>query len=263
MDVIRETSFYANQFELSTLKSQAERQLAFANTWLHFVRRKKASTYSSKDPLPLPTWLKPGIRFLEHVYARKFTDQLDEETILTYSDNLTKSLFTNYNTGLVKGVKSPKIHSKGVNRASSSSSSSAARVVAATAAIQQAEGHPNQNTVKLTRRQQLRQLDQDIDERRFNKELIGQVNPTKYPIKISSISKLMEQDLAHLRIKHFQKMNLLSRGQFSTSKLRRVLDTLESRIHESLFVSSLQVHHSIQRSLLLQTVQDTTQRYGC
>ena len=213
MDVIRETSFYANQFELSTLKTQAERQLSFANTWLHFVRRKKATTCSSKDPLTLPMWLKPGIHFLCHICAAKFADQIDDETILKFDQNLRKSLSNKYNTGQVKGVKSSTIRSKRVNRVLSSSSSAAA--------MPQASDHRKERTVKVSRVQQLRKLDEDIDDQRFRQRLIGQVNPNEDSTKISSISRTMEQDLAHLRIKQFQKMNLLSRGQFATSKLRR------------------------------------------
>ena len=37
-------------------------------------------------------------------------------------------------------------------------------------------------------------------------------------LKCHHISKRMEQDLAYLKIRNFHKLNLLSRGQFATSK---------------------------------------------
>jgi hypothetical protein len=58
-------------------------------------------------------------------------------------------------------------------------------------------------------------MDKRIDRRRLEEGLIGEIKRVN---KTSSLSRKMEDDLAYLKIRDFHKLNLLSRGEFATSK---------------------------------------------
>jgi hypothetical protein len=212
MDVIRETGFYTTQLETNTLKTQAERQLSFANTWLNFVRKKKSLTNTLKSSTTLPMWLLPGIHFLRHVCLLQFTNHVNDELFGIFHGNMQKTI--NY-------LNNPNIHhdQKHVNTNIRSKKSSKPSQVSSSTK----HGYDKQKKKKihLTRIEQIELLDRKIDRQRFKEGLIGKIKQyDERTIKMPTISKRMEQDLAYLKIRNFHKLNLLSRGQFATSMCR-------------------------------------------
>jgi hypothetical protein len=195
MDIIRETSFYATQFEHETLKRQAERQFAFASIWLNFVRRKKAST-RSKYSIAIPMWLIPGIHFLRHICSLHFSTQVSNEFFDGFYQNMTKTM---------NHLHHP-VHS---------SVPSMQPIRPRTPVHNSSKPRRNRRAVRLTRIEQLDQMDRRIDRRRAIDGLIGHI---KMVTKTSFISKKMEEDLASLKIRNFHKISLLARGQFATSE---------------------------------------------
>ncbi|CAF1579538.1 unnamed protein product, partial [Rotaria sordida] len=79
-------------------------------------------------------------------------------------------------------------------------------------------GYDNRQKKKLqlNRIEQIDRLDKHIDRRRIDEGLIGKI---KSVYKTSTLSKKMDEDLAYLKIRNFHKLNLLSRGQYATSKI--------------------------------------------
>jgi len=198
MDIIRETSFYATQCEYETLKSQAERQLSFANIWLNFVRKKKSTT-TSRYPITIPMWLLPGIHFLRHICSLQFTNQIDDNLFSEFYHNM-KTTINYLNQSNDNNRNRSNIESKTFQYSSIKK-----------------HGYDNKKkkNLRLNRIQQLDRMDKRIDRQRFEEGLIGKI---KRVYKISSLSKKMEDDLAYLKIRDFHKLNLLSCGQFATSK---------------------------------------------
>lgn len=199
MDIIRETSFYATQCEHETLKVQAERQLAFADFWLNFVRRKKATT-TSRYLLPLPMWLTPGVQFLSHICALHFTNQIDDHVFGEFARKVRTTIkhLNNPDDGHLRS-------SHGVPWRAQRYTSLKKR----TALLRPTK------KVRLTQIEQLDRMDKRIDRRRFDEDLIGRIKAV--PAK-SSLTKKKEEDLARLKIRDFHKVALLSCGQFATSE---------------------------------------------
>jgi len=199
MDIIRETSFYATQCEYETLKSQAERQLSFANIWLNFVRKKKSTT-TSRYPITIPMWLLPGIHFLRHICSLEFTNQIDDNLFSEFYHNMKTTI--NY-----------------LNQSNDNNNRNRSYTESKTFQYSSIKKHGYDNkkkkNIRLNRIQQLDRMDKRIDRQRFEEGLIGKI---KRVYKISSLSKKMEDDLAYLKIRDFHKLNLLSCGQFATSK---------------------------------------------
>ena len=215
MDLIRETSYYATQLENNTLKTQAERQLSFANIWLNFVRKKKSTISTSKYPTTLPMWLLPGIHFLRHICSLQYTNHIDDETFSKFYDNMQQTInyLNNPNSNNDQKQLSPNVRLKRLLRPYSVSSSTK-------------HGYDKQKkkNFNLTRIQQLELMDRKIDRQRFKEGLIGKIKQyDERSIKMPYISKRMEQDLAYLKIRNFHKLNLLSRGQFATSNLLKLI----------------------------------------
>jgi len=198
MDIIRETSFYATQSDNDTLKTQAERQLSFANVWLSFVRKKKSTT-TSRYSITIPMWLLPGIHFLRHICALQFTVPIDNDFFSEFYSNMKNSIYYLSNTN-------ENIHQENVRLKPIHSSALFKRGNARTKVKNKRTG--------LSRIEQLDRMDRRIDRRRVDDGLIGKIIETK---KTPSLSKKVEEDLASLKIRNFHKLNLLSRGQFATS----------------------------------------------
>ena len=212
MDIIRETSHYATQLETQTLKTQAERQLSFANIWLNFVRKKKSLSNTSKYSNTLPMWLLPGIHFLRHVCAMQFTEHVNEEFFNIFYANMHRTINSLHNPNVHHEVKliHGNLRTKKFFKPSGISSSTK-------------HGHDNRRKEKYqcTRIEQIDLLDRKIDRRRFKEGLIGRIKQFGHaPVKMPTISRRMEEDLACLKIRNFHKLNLLSRGQFATSKFQ-------------------------------------------
>lgn len=202
MDVIRETSFYATQCEHNTLNTQAENQLLFANIWLNFVR-KKASTRISKYPLTMPMWLLPGIHFLHHVCSLHFSNHIDDNLFSKFYYNMKKTM--NYLNKPNNYQSQGTLTSKKIQYASITKNGYDMR---------------KKKKLLLSRIEQLDRLDKRIDRRRVDEGLIGKI---KMVYNISSLSKKMDDDLAYLKIRNFHKLNLLSCGQYATSRICFVL----------------------------------------
>ncbi len=199
MDIIRETSFYATQCDHETLKSQAERQLSFANIWLNFVRKKKSTT-TSRYPITIPMWLLPGIHFLRHICSLQFTNQIDNDFFSEFYSNMKKAIYYLNNSHDNDTHNQDHIRSKTLRRPSITKS---------------AYDKKKKKELRLNRIEQLDRMDKRIDRRRFDDGLIGKI---KRGNKTPTLSKKMEDDIAYLKIRDFRKLNLLSRGQFATSK---------------------------------------------
>ncbi|CAF3845600.1 unnamed protein product [Adineta steineri] len=206
MDIIRETSYYTTQLENNTLKNQAERQLSFANSWLNFVRKKKSTTNTLKYPTTLPMWLLPGIHFLRHICSLQFTNHIDDEIFEKFYENMQQTIYYLHNPNNNHGQKQINIRSKKVSKPYPNLS-----------ATKHGYDHKKRKNLRLTRIQQLERMDKIIDRRRYKDDLIGKIKQHEKQIPMPSISKRMEQDLAYLKIRHFHKLNLLSRGQFATT----------------------------------------------
>jgi hypothetical protein len=212
MDIIRETSHYATQLETNILQTQAERQLSFANIWLNFVRKKKSLTSTSKYSTTLPMWLLPGIHFLRHICLLQFTNHINDELFGKFYDNMQKTIIYLHQSNINHDQKqlSTNLRSKKSSKPFSISSSTK-------------HGHQKQKQkhFRLSRIEQIEIMDRKIDRRRFNEDLIGKIKPyDERSLKMPTISVRMEQDLAYLKIRNFHKLNLLSRGQFATSKFK-------------------------------------------
>jgi hypothetical protein len=205
MDIIRETSHYATQFEHNTLKIQAERQLSFANIWLNFVRKKKSTINTLKYPTTLPMWLIPGIHFLRYICLLEFTNHIQDEIFNKFYDNMRRTIdYLNNPNNAQK-----QLHTKKTRPKLSQSSS----------ATKHGYNKLKKKNVNLTRIEKLERMDKKIDRKRNQERLIGKLIPfDERSNETSSISKIMQQDLAHLKIRKFHKLNLLSRGQFATSE---------------------------------------------
>lgn len=199
MDVIRETSFYAAQCDYETLKSQAERQLNFANIWLNFVRKKKSTTIS-KYSITIPMWLIPGIHFLRHICAVQFTNHIDDEIFSTFYINMKRAIYYLNNSNDNSSRNTENLRSRPFRHVANTKRSHVNR---------------KKKVLKLSQIEQLDRLDRHIDRRRHDDGLIGKI---KCGNKGISISRKMEDDLASLKIRKFYKLNLLSIGQFATSK---------------------------------------------
>ena len=200
MDIIRETSSYATQFEHDTLKAQAERQLSFANIWLNFVRKKK-STSMSQYPITLPMWLLPGVQFLRHICLLHFTDHIENSLFSEFYRNLQRTMRYLNNSYRSNSPTLSHIRSK---------PSSQVSLIA-----KQKANRARKNKLRFTRIEQLERMDRRIDRQRADDGLIGHIKLLNKP---SFISKKVEDDLASLKIRNFHKINLLARGQFATSK---------------------------------------------
>lgn len=210
MDIIRETGYYATQLETSTLKTQAERQILFANTWFKFVRKKKSTTSMSKYSTTLPMWLLPGIHFLRYICSLHFTNHVNDDIFNKFYDNMQQTIHYLNSSTMNHEMKSLNINMR-LRKSSKPLQLSSAR--------KRTSDKQHKKAFKLTRIQQLELMDRKIDRQRFDGELIGKVKPSDgQPIKIPFISKRMEQDLAYLKIRNFHKLNLISRGQFATSE---------------------------------------------
>ena len=213
MYIIRETSHYATQLEVSALKAQAERQLSFANTWLNFVRKKKSTDSLLKHSTTLPMWLIPGIQFLHYICSLNFTNHIDDEIFDKFYRNLQRTVKHLRNSN---GVDGPKLISSYIRPRRSSKS----LPISSTREYGRDKQKP---TADLTRIQLLELMDRKIDRQRFKHGLIGKVvKHDERSIKMSLISKRMEEDLAILKIRNFHKLKLLARGQFATSELMRI-----------------------------------------
>lgn len=199
MDVIRETSFYATQCENNTLKTHAEKQLMFANIWLNFVR-KKNSTRTSKYSITVPMWLLPGIHFLRHACSFHFANHIDNDLFSQFYHNMTKTI--NYLQNSNNNSPSPDTKFSRIFRYSSITK----------------HGYDNRkkHKLQLNKLEQIDRLEKHIDKRRLDEGLIGKI---KSVCKSSTLSKKMEEDLAYLKIRNFHKLNLLSSGQYATSKI--------------------------------------------
>lgn len=198
MDIIRETSHYATQLDSNTLTSQAEHQISFANIWLNFVRKKKSFTNVWKYSTTLPMWLLPGIHFLRHVCALPFTEHVNNELFSEFYENMQQTMDYLHHSHVRHDPKphNPRLKKSGYIRR-------------------------QREKVQLTRIAQIDVLDRNIDRRRYREGLIGKIiQYDEGSIKMSFISKRMEQDLAYLKIRNFHKLNLLSRGQYATSKFQ-------------------------------------------
>ena len=206
MDVIRETSFYALQCDNETLKSQAERQLHFANIWLNFVRKKKSTTIS-KYSITIPMWLIPGIHFLRHICGLPFTNHVDDEIFSAFYYNMKRAIYYLNNSNDNPSRNAEHLRLKPFRHAANSKCGRVYR---------------GKKVLKLSRVEQLDRLDRHIDRRRYEDGLIGKI---KCGNKGISISRKMEDDLASLKIRKFYKLNLLSIGQFATSKQTRLRGT--------------------------------------
>ncbi|CAF1432632.1 unnamed protein product [Adineta ricciae] len=210
MDIIRETSYYATQLETNTLKIQAERQLLFGNTWMNFVRKKKATTSVAKYPGTLPMWLLPGIHFLRHICSLHFTTHISDEIFNKFCDNMQSTIHYSNNANTNSGQKqvNPHIRLK---------KSLKPFPILSTATSRESERSKRRES-HLTRIQKLERMDKLIDRQRYKDDLIGKITQRdERSIKMPSISKRMEQDLAYLKIRNFHKLNLLSRGQYATT----------------------------------------------
>jgi len=199
MDVIRETSFYATQCDHETLKSQAERQLSFGNIWLNFVRKKKSTT-TSKYSITIPMWLLPGIHFLRHICSLQFTNYVDNDIFSQFYSNMKRAIYYLNNSN------DNNIHHQDNQRSKTFRYPSSTK-----------RGYDKKKTkeLKFNRIEQLDRMDRRIDRQRVDDGLIGKIKRVN---KTSSLSRKMEDDLAYLKIRNFHKLNLLSRGQFATSK---------------------------------------------
>lgn len=245
MDIIRETSHYATQLEANALSAQAERQLAFADTWLNFVRKKKAMTGSIKYSGTLPMWLLPGIHFLRYVCAPQFTEHVADEIFTKFYEHIQHTIqyLNNPNSSSAQKQASAHVRPK-----------KPFKVPYSPLASSRVSDMSKSKTAHLTRIQQLDRLDRRTDRQRHRDGLIGKIQIDERPTNNPSISRRTEQDLACLKIRNFHKLNLLSRGQFATSKSRR------ARTSTRVLLCSLQMHGGLERSSLLQAIQDSTQR---
>lgn len=215
MDVIRETSYYTTQWETNTLIMQAERQLSFANTWLKFVRKKKSTTSISKYPTTLPMWLLPGIHFLRYICSLHFTNHVSDEVFNKFHDNMQQT---------INCLHSPNINNDRKPVTPTTRTRKLSRPSPLLSTRKNPFGKQEKKQFKLSRIKQLESMDRKIDRQRFKDGLIGKIKPfDEISSKIPSISKRMEQDLACLKIRNFHKLNLLSRGQFATSKFAYLL----------------------------------------
>ncbi|UJR23441.1 hypothetical protein I4U23_026446 [Adineta vaga] len=211
MDIIRETSYYTTQLDANTLEIQAERQLSFGNTWLNFVRKKKVTTSAIKYPATLPMWLLPGIHFLRHVCLMQFTTHINDEVFEKFYDNMQKTIhYLNNPSNNSSGSKqtNPHIRPKKFPRPFQNSSTT----------VDRDSDKRKRKVSRYTKIQQLERMDKLIDRQRCKDGLIGKITQRdERSIKMPSISKRMEQDLAYLKIRNFHKLNLLSRGQYATT----------------------------------------------
>jgi hypothetical protein len=207
MDIIRETSHYAMQLETNILTAQAERQLSFANIWLNFVRKKKSLTSTSKYSNTLPMWLLPGIHFLRHICALQFTNHINDELFSKFYENMHKTI--NY-------LHHPVVHQPINTNLRPKKSSKPSQISSST---KHGYDKRKQDKFHLSRIEQIDLMDRKIDRQRFKEGLIGKIRPSDEGSNaMPFISKRMEQDLAYLKIRNFHKLNLLSRGQYATSK---------------------------------------------
>jgi hypothetical protein len=210
MDIIRETSYYATQLENNTLKTQAERQLSFANIWLNFVRKKKSTINTSKYSTTLPMWLLPGIHFLRHICSLQYTNHINDEMFGNFYENMHKT---------IKYLHHPNINNEQKQINSNIRSRKLSKPYPVSSSTKHGYDLHKKKNFNLTRIDQLELMDRKIDRQRFKEGLIGKIKQyDERSIKMPSISKRMEQDLAYLKIRNFHKLNLLSRGQFATSK---------------------------------------------
>ena len=199
MDVIRETSFYATQCDYDTFKIQAERQLSFANTWLNFVR-KKHSTRTSRYVLTIPMWLLPGIHFLRHVCSLNFANHIDDDLFSKFYHNMTQTINYLSSSDKINNLNQGNIQLKTFQYSSITKHGYDKR---------------KKRKLQLNRIEQLDRLDKRIDRKRVDEGLIGKI---VHVHKTLSLPKRMEDDLAYLKIRNFHKLNLLSAGQYATSK---------------------------------------------
>ena len=211
MDIIREASFYATQFELDTLAAQAERQIRFANAWLNFVRKKKSTTMS-KYPTALPMWLLPGIHFLRHICSLHFTNHIDDALFAEFYQYILKTM--DY-------LSSP------YDLNSQATTNTRSRPFQYSSMAKRTYDRLKKKKVRLSKIEQLERMDRRIDRRRAEDDLIGKI---KLVNKSSFISRKMEDDLAYLKIRNFHKLNLLARGQFATSKQLLLTTSIRRKI---------------------------------
>jgi hypothetical protein len=204
MDLVREASLYATQLDDNILKHQAEQQLILANVWLNFVRKKKATSYSSKQPATLPMWLLPGVHFLRYICSLHFTNRIDTTLFNQFYDNMQHTFKYLYNTNDESDRKQSKRQRTRPKKSS-----------------EPLIDRSKSKTIGLSQIDKLDKMDRRIDRQRFKKDLIGRIIEDQHlRIKMPTISIRMEQDLASMIIRNFYTLNLLSCGQYSTSKLK-------------------------------------------
>ena len=210
MDIIRETSYYATQLESNTLAIQAARQLLFANIWLNFVRKKKSFTGTWKNSTTLPMWLLPGIHFLRHICALQFTNHINDEIFSKFYENMQKTIDYLHYPSTKAEQKQLHLHIR-IKKSS--------KPFQLASSTKHGYDKHKKKTVLLSRIEKIELMDRKIDRQRFKDGLIGKIKGVdERSVKMPQISKRMEEDLAFLKIRNFHKLNLLSRGQFATSK---------------------------------------------
>ena len=152
-------------------------------------------------------WLLPGINFLRYICSLDFTRQISNEIFDQFYANMQNTLKYLYSS---KDTSSAgQMRSKKTNRPVHSSPGG----------TKHASDKLKRNAVRFSRIQQLESMDRGIDRRRFEENLIGRIiKYDKGSAKMPTIPTKMAEDLAHMKIRNFHKMNLLSRGQFATSK---------------------------------------------
>lgn len=209
MDLIREASQYATQLDQSSLKTQAELQLSFANIWLNFVQKKKSINNALRSSRVLPMWLLPGVHFLRQICSLTFTTKIDDEIFDRFYDHMRKTFRHLYDP---KDFSTRKQTMRNISTRKPSKPSPMQRM---------SYGSTKKIKRRLTRIEQLEFMDKSIDRRRFKDDLIGKIkHADKKPNGMPMISRRMGEELAFMKIRKFHKLNLLSRGQFATSKTR-------------------------------------------
>ena len=209
MDLIREASQYATQLDHTSLKNHAEVQLSFASIWLNFVQKKKSINHTLRSSRALPMWLLPGVLFLRHACSLPFTLKIDDAIFDRFYEHMRKTFRHLYDSK--EHPTRSSIWSKKPSKPSP--------------AQRTTHGSTKKKKRRLTRIEQLEYMDKCIDRRRSREGLIGKIkHADQKPNVMPMISKRMEEDLAFMKIRKFHKLNLLSRGQYATSKSEEFFD---------------------------------------
>jgi hypothetical protein len=148
-------------------------------------------------------WLLPGIHFLRHICSLQFTKCIDNKLFSEFYYNIKETIYYLKNPNDNYNFNQDNIRSKTFKYSS---------------ATKHGYDKRKKKELRLNRIEQLDRMDKRIDRRRVEEGLIGKI---KRVYKTSTLSKKMEDDLAYLKIRNFHKLNLLSRGQFATSKKKK------------------------------------------